>query len=58
MIQIRTDKPFEKDNARLFRQEIKDLRTHNPTIIAMGNDVYTILTRNLSNEFKILKIPH
>ena len=42
----------------MFREEINDLGTHNPTIIAFGRDAYTILTRNFKNEYKILKIPH
>jgi len=52
------DKQFEKENAELFRQEINDLGSQNPTIIAFGMDAYTILTRNFKNECKIFKIPH
>jgi hypothetical protein len=55
---LRTHKPFEKENARLFREEIKDLGSSNPTIIAFGKDAHTILTRNFSNEYNIFKIPH
>lgn len=55
MSHLRTNKTLEKENARLFREEIHDLGTHNPTIIAFGGDVYKILTRNFPNEYKILK---
>jgi len=58
MSYLRKDKTFERDNARFFREEIKDLGSQNPTIIAFGRDVHTILTRNFINEYKILKIPH
>jgi len=39
-------------------QEIRDLGTTNPLIVAFGDIVYNILKKNLSNEFKIIKIPH
>jgi hypothetical protein len=58
MSYLRTDKSFEKENARLFREEINDLGIHSPTIIAFGRDAHTILTRNFTNEYKIFKIPH
>lgn len=58
MSYLRTNKPFEKENARLFREEINDLGSHNPTIIAFGGDAHTVLTRNFTNEYKIFKIPH
>jgi len=55
---LRSNKSFEKENAQLFRKEINDLGSQNPTLIAFGNDVHTILTRNFPNEYKIFKIPH
>jgi hypothetical protein len=55
---LRTNKPFEKENAELFREEINDLGGHDPTIIAFGRDVHTILMRNFANNYKIFKIPH
>ncbi|MCX6690874.1 MAG: hypothetical protein NTW33_02175 [Methanoregula sp.] len=58
MCYLSKNKQFEKENVRFFREEINDLESHNPTIIAFGGHVHTILTRNLTNEFKILKIPH
>jgi hypothetical protein len=58
MSYLRTNQPFEKENIRLFRQEIDDLGSQNPVLIAFGGDVHTILTRNFTNEYRILKIPH
>ncbi|MGD0802603.1 MAG: hypothetical protein ABSA11_00830 [Candidatus Bathyarchaeia archaeon] len=58
MSYLRMNKTFEKENVRLFREEINDLGSHNPIIIAFGKDVHTILTRNFTNEYKIFKIPH
>jgi len=58
MCYLRTDKQFEKENVCVFREEIADLGVVSPTIIAFGNDSYSILTRNFKNEYPILKIPH
>jgi len=55
---LKTDKPFEKQNIKVFREEINDLGIDNPTIIAFGRDAYSILIRNFKKEFKIIKIPH
>jgi len=48
----------EEKNIETFRKELKDLGTENPTIIAFGNEVYRILSRNLNNEFNIYKVTH
>jgi len=55
---LRKHPGFEKKNIESFLQEIKDLGSANPLIVAFGNIVYNILKENLSNEFKIIKIPH
>ena len=46
------------ENIETFRKELKDLGTKNPTIIAFGNAAYSILTRYLKDEYKILKVYH
>ena len=46
------------ENIETFRKELKDLGTKNPTIIAFGNAAYSILTRHLKDEYKILKVYH
>ncbi len=58
MSYLRTDKLFEKENVRVFREEINDLGIDNPAIIAFGRDAHTVLNRNLKNEYGISKIPH
>lgn len=55
---LRTDKQFEIENAKLFDEEINDVVTHNPTIIAFGDVAYKILMRNFGDDYKILKVPH
>jgi hypothetical protein len=58
---LKTHKTFEEENVKKFREELKDLGSENPTIIAFGNDSFNILTRNFK-EYKIInkiiKIPH
>ena len=58
MTYLRTDKPFEEENVKVFREEINILGIDNPTIIAFGSDAYSVLNRNFKNEYNILKIPH
>ena len=55
---LKNDKSFEKQNIKVFREEINDLGIDSPTIIAFGRDAYSILNRNFKKEFKIIKIPH
>jgi len=55
---LRANKSFEEENVNIFRKELEDLGSENPTIIAFGKDAYVILCRNLKYEYKILKVPH
>ena len=48
----------EEKNIEIFRDELKDLGTENPTIIAFGNAAHNILTNNLNNEFNIFQVTH
>ena len=48
----------EGKNIEIFRDELKDLGTENPTIIAFGNAAHNILTNNLNNEFNIFQVTH
>ena len=48
----------EKKNIETFLEELIDLETDNPTIIAFGNAVNNILTRNLKKEFNIFRVTH
>ena len=49
---------FEAENIELFKQELMDIGTEKPKLIAFGNAVYDILERNLRDQFEIFKITH
>jgi len=55
---LRDNPDVEEKNIETFREELKDLGTENRTIIAFGNDVFRILSRNLKNEFNIFRVTH
>ncbi len=52
------NRDFEQDNIQLLLDEMRVIGSQNPILIGMGNDAYKILVRNLSDQFKIVKIPH
>ena len=52
------NKDFEKENIRMFEQELIDIGSQNTIIVAFGNDSYNILKRNLKDKYKIYKVPH
>lgn len=58
MTYLRSNKEFEKSNAKIFQEELNDLGSINPTIIAFGNDAYSIILRNFKDQYKVLKVPH
>lgn len=55
---LRENEEIERQNVDRFRQELMDIGTSEPTLIAFGNAAFKVLKRNLKNEFKILKIYH
>jgi hypothetical protein len=55
---LKKDSTIEKDNCKLFIEEMDLLKSKNPKIIAFGNDAYLILTRNFKDKFNIIKVPH
>ena len=55
---LKRNKEYEQENIRFFEQELLDIGATNPTLIAFGNNVHNILTRNLKDKYKILKVPH
>jgi len=55
---LKKDKTIEKDNCKLFLEEMDLLKSNNPKIIAFGNDAHLILTRNFKDKFNIIKVPH
>lgn len=48
----------EREHVESFKQELTDIGAEKPKLIAFGNVVYNILTRNLGNEFEIFRIRH
>lgn len=55
---LRANKDFERKNILLFEQELVDLKSNYPLIIAFGNDSFDILNRYFSDKFKIIKVSH
>ena len=47
-----------ENNIGEFKREMAILSNDKPIIIAVGNDSFNILNQYLSNEYKIVKIPH
>jgi hypothetical protein len=55
---LRENKNFERENVKMFEQELIDIGSQNPIIVAFGNDSYKILKRNLKGRYTIYKVPH
>ena len=49
---------FEKKNIELFEQELKDIKSNNPILIAFGNASYKILNKHFKSKYKIYKVSH
>jgi len=48
---LKANKSVVKKNVEIFREELKDLESKNPIIIALGSDVYEILFATSLNFF-------
>ena len=57
MTYLSKNKTFEKENIIIFEQELVDIGSKSPIIIAFGNDSYKILKRNFT-QYKIYKVSH
>lgn len=55
---LSSHKEFEKENVDKFEEELKDIGSTNPIIIAFGSACYTILKRNFKDKYKIYKATH
>jgi len=55
---LKENKLFEDENVEIFRQELVDIGSKNPTLIAFGRDTYGILKKNFSDQYEIVKVPH
>ena len=54
---LKTHPDEVQSNVESFRQELRDIGTEKPKLVAFGNAVHDILKKNLP-EFEIVKIPH
>jgi len=54
---LNKNKEFEKENIESFKQELIDIGSTNPILIALGNDSYKILKRHFPKH-EIYKITH
>lgn len=55
---LSANKDFEKDNVVKFEEELRDIGSTDPVIVAFGSDCYKILRRNLKDKYKIYKVTH
>lgn len=55
---LRKNPALEEENVRFFRQELIDLDSPDLTLIAFGGVTYSILARNFSTDYRIVRIPH
>lgn len=55
---LKSNKKFEDDNVKIFRDELRDIGATNPTLVAFGKDTYSILIKNFINQYPILKVSH
>ena len=55
---LKANPDFEKSNIELFEQELKDIGSLNPVLIAFGNVSYNILNKHFKNKYTIYKINH
>lgn len=55
---LKENPEFEQSNVKTFLNELNFIGADNPTLVAIGNDSYKILTRNLGSKFEVKKIPH
>jgi hypothetical protein len=55
---LRHNREFERENIAKFEEELADLGCVNPVLVALGNDSYKILQRNLGSRYRIYKVSH
>ena len=55
---LRKNPAFEQENVEFFREELIDLGSSNPILIAFGQVTYSILARNFWSDYRIIRIPH
>ena len=54
---LKNNPKFEKQNVESFYQELEDIGSNNPKLVAFGDKVHKILIKNFSY-YTVVKIPH
>ena len=49
---------FLKENIKSFKDELNDIGSINPILVAFGNEVHDILNKHFKDEFRIIKFTH
>jgi hypothetical protein len=52
------NRDFERRNVEAFREELGDLASGMPTVVAFGNDAHRVVARNLGKDCDVWKLPH
>ena len=55
---IKKNPEFLKENIISFKDELEDIGSVNPILIAFGNEVDDILNKHFKDEFRIIKLTH
>ena len=55
---IKKHPEFVMQNLEVLKKELTLLGGKKPVLVALGNAVYSLLKKNLKNEYEIKKIPH
>ncbi|MAF82903.1 MAG: hypothetical protein CL797_02225 [Chromatiales bacterium] len=55
---LKNNPSIEKDNMKIFKEELRDLGCDNPLIISVGALTHIILKRNFDETYNIINIPH
>jgi hypothetical protein len=55
---LKNNPTFLQENILSFENELKDIGSNNPILIAFGNDCYKILNNNFRDKYRIYKVSH
>ncbi len=56
---LKENPKYEREQANLFRQELKDIGAEQPVLVAFGSDTEKVLRRNFENDgYRIAKLTH
>ncbi len=55
---LKSNKQFELQNIKLFEQEIDDLKSKDPLVIAFGNITFGLISKYFRDKYRIKKVMH